>query len=105
MRTNRTAPPWRKSLARSAVFRAARLLLIGLVGWLWFFSAEGTPGKAIFLVAVLGLAALVGSTWYLAHARAERRWRAALDRYAERDQPKGTHSRRDSHARPRSQAR
>jgi hypothetical protein len=31
----------------------------------------------------VALAAVVGSMWCLGRARAERRWRAALDRYAE----------------------
>jgi hypothetical protein len=38
----------------------------------------------------LALAALVGVAWYLPRARTERRWRAALDRYAEQEQAKGT---------------
>jgi hypothetical protein len=57
----------------------------------------------------LALAALVGITWYASRARtrarADRRWRAALDRYAQQEQAKGTHSWRNSHARPQSQAR
>ena len=42
----------------------------------------------VSLAAVLALAALVGITWYLSRARAKRRWRAALDRYAEQEQVK-----------------
>jgi hypothetical protein len=40
------------------------------------------------LAAVLAPAAIVGVTWLLSRASADRRWRAALDRYAEREQVK-----------------
>jgi hypothetical protein len=105
MMTNATAHPWRTSLAWSAVFRAAGLSLFGFIGWLWFFSAGHPAWKAITLIAVLALAAVAGLTWYLSRARADSRWRAALDRYAEQEQSKETHARRNFHARPRSQAR
>ena len=35
--------------------------------------------------AVLAVAALAAIAWYVLRARADRRWRAALDRYAERE--------------------
>jgi hypothetical protein len=92
MATSATAHPWQTAPAWSAVFRAARLLGFGFFGWLWFFSADDSAWKAVSLVAVLALAALVGVTWYLSRARADRRWRAALDRYAERELAKGTRS-------------
>ena len=93
MRTNAGTHPWQTSLAWSAVSRAARLSIVGFIGWLWFLSAEDSAWKAVPLVAVLGLAALVGITWYALRARAERRWRAALDRYyAEHEQVKKTSS-------------
>jgi hypothetical protein len=105
MKTNETARSQRTSLAWSAVFRAARLLIFGLIGWLWFFSAADSAWKAVSLAAVLAVAALVGITWYLSRALAERRLRAALDAYAKQEQAKRTHSRRNFHARPQSQAR
>jgi hypothetical protein len=105
MRTNATASPWRTSLAWSAVARAARLSIFGFIGWFWFLSADHSAWKAVALVAVLGLAALVGITWYASRARADRRWRAALDRYAKRELAKRTYPRRNIHARPQSQAR
>jgi hypothetical protein len=40
------------------------------------------------LAAFLVPAAIVGVTWFLSRAGADRRWRAALDRYAEREQVK-----------------
>ena len=40
------------------------------------------------LAAVLTPAAIIGVTWFLSRAGADRRWRAALDRYAEREQVK-----------------
>jgi hypothetical protein len=60
------------------------------MGWLWFFSADDSAWNAISLVTALALAALVGITWFLSCARAERRWRAALDRYAEMEEAKRT---------------
>jgi len=76
------------SLAWSAVFRAVRLLIFGLIGWLWFVSADDSAWKAVSLAAVLALAALAGITWYLSRVRAERRWRAVLDVYAAKEQAK-----------------
>jgi hypothetical protein len=70
--------------------------VIGFIGWFWFSSADGPAWKAVSLVAVLALAALVGVAWYLPRARAERRWRAAVDRYADEEQAQGTYPRRDS---------
>src|SRR5437868_5069389 len=86
------------SLLWSAVFRVVRLLIFGLVGWLWFMSANDSAWRAVSLAAVLAIATLVGIPWYLSRARtksawraalaarAENRWRAALDRYAEQEQ-------------------
>jgi hypothetical protein len=96
MTIHATAHPWRTPLAWSAVFRAVGVSIIGFIGWLWFSSADGPAWKAVSLVAVLALAALVVVAWYLPRARTERRWRAALDRYAEQEQAKGTSPRRNS---------
>jgi hypothetical protein len=73
-----------------AAFRAARLLILGLIGRLWFVWSAGSVWRADLLAAILALAALVGITWYLSRFRAERRWRAALDAYAEKEQAKRT---------------
>jgi hypothetical protein len=89
MRPNTTAHPWRMSLAWSAVSRAARASIFGLIGWFWFLSSDDSARRGVALVAVLGLAALVGITWYASRARADRRWRAALDRYARQEQARG----------------
>ena len=95
MKTNGPARSGRMSLAWSAAFRSAWLLLFGFSGWLWFVSADRSAWKAISLVAVLALAALVIITRYLSRARFERRWRAALDQaYAKQELAKGTHSQR-----------
>jgi hypothetical protein len=96
MQTNAAAHKWRTSLAWSAVFRAAGLSIFGLVVWRWLFSADGPPWRAVSLVAVQALAALVGVAWYLPRARIERRWRAALDLYAEQEQAKETYPWRNS---------
>ncbi len=98
-RSRRSLPAW------SAVFRTVRLLIFGLIGWLLFLSAADSALRAVSLAAVLAVAGLVGITWYLSRARAERRWRAALDVYAEQEQAKRTYSRRNLHARPQSQDR
>jgi hypothetical protein len=90
MRTNANTHPWQMSLAWSAVSRATRLSIFGLIGWLWFLSADDSTWKAVSLVAVLVLAALVGLTWYASRTRVERRRRAAWDRYAEHEQMKRT---------------
>jgi 4-amino-4-deoxy-L-arabinose transferase-like glycosyltransferase len=118
MPTNQTARSQEKSLAWSAVFRAVRLLIFGFIGWIWFMSANDSTWKAVSLAAVLAVAMLVGVPWYLmrAHAkewraaqddRVDRRWRAALDAFAEKEQEqaKRTYSRRNFHARPQSQDR
>ncbi len=67
----------------------AGLFLVGCFGGLWLASAADLSWKAASLVAVLALAALAGMTWYSSRARADRRWRAALDRYAEQQLTKG----------------
>ena len=105
MTTHETARTRGMSLVWSAVFRAVRLFIFGLIGWLLFVSAADSAWRAVSLAAVLALAALVGITWYLSRARAERRWRAALDAYAIQEQMKRTNSRRNFHARPQSQDR
>jgi hypothetical protein len=101
----------------------AGLFIAGLIGPLWFVSADHSPWKAVWIAAILALAALAGITWYLSRiraeiaraetARAERRWWAALDAYAKREldayakqgQAKRLNSRRNFHAGPQSQDR
>ena len=94
MTTNATTHAWQASPACSAVCRASRLSIFGFIGWFGFLSAGDSAWKAVPLVAVLALAALASITWYASHARADRRWRAALDRYAEQEEAKRTHPRR-----------
>jgi hypothetical protein len=105
MMMNATAHSWRSSLAWSALSRAARLLAFGFLGWLWLFPLVDSAGRAAFLVTVLTLAGLIGSIWYLARARAESRWRAALDRYAQQELARETPSWRGPHAGPQSKGR
>jgi 4-amino-4-deoxy-L-arabinose transferase-like glycosyltransferase len=88
MKTNAAAHTWRTSLAWLAVFRAAGLSIFGFIIWFWLFSADGPPWRVVSLVAAQALAALAGVAWYLPRARAERRWRAALDHYGEQEQAK-----------------
>jgi hypothetical protein len=96
MSVNRTSLPWRTALTRSAVFRAVGLSIVGFIVWLWLFAADGPPWSAVSLVAVQALPALVGIAWYLPRVRTERRWRAALDHYAELQYANGTSPRRNS---------
>jgi hypothetical protein len=74
-------------LFRSAVSAAALLSIFGSIGGILFLSADDSAWKAILLVAVPGLAAFVTITSYasLARARADRRWRVALDHYAQKE--------------------
>ncbi len=95
MSSNAVAHPWRTSLVRSALFRAAGGAVLGFIAWLGLFSAGGPARSAVSLVAVLALAALAGVAWYLPRVRAEWRWRAALDRYAEQEQATETQPPRD----------
>lgn len=90
MRTDAAAYPWRTSLVWSAVCRAVGLAIFGFIAWLWLFSANGPAWRTVSLVAAQTVAALAGVAWYLPRASAERRWRAALDQYAEQEQAKGT---------------
>ena len=73
------------TLARSAIRRTSRLLIIGLVGWLWFLSSKDWAWRAVSFIAVLAFAALTGIAWYVFRARADRRWRTALNRYSEQE--------------------
>jgi hypothetical protein len=88
------------SLAWSALFRAVGLSIFGLIGWLFFMAKADSAWRPGLLAAVLALALVMGITWYLSRARAERRWRAALDAYARQELAKRTYSRRNFHARP-----
>jgi hypothetical protein len=90
MATNTMTHPRRTSLAWSAVFRAARLLAFGLLGWVSLSSADDPSLKAVSLIAVLGLATTVSVTWYLSRARADRRWRSAWDRFSQQELAKRT---------------
>jgi hypothetical protein len=100
MTTNESAHLRRSTLVCSAASRAVRLLIFGLVGWLWFVAAADTVWRAISLAAVLVLAALVGITWYMSPARADRHWRLALDVFYAKPKPTKTiNSRRNVHAR------
>jgi hypothetical protein len=90
MATDTMTQPRRPSLAWSAVFRAARLLAFGFLGWASLSSADDPSLKAVSLIAVLGVATTVSVTWYLSRARGERRWRAAWNGYAELEQAKRT---------------
>jgi hypothetical protein len=105
MKTNEAALSRRMSLVWSAVSWAGGLLIAGLIGWLWFVVADDYAAKAVLLVAILALAALIGITSHESRARARRELQAALDAYAEQEQAKWTYSHRSLHARPHWQDR
>jgi hypothetical protein len=94
MKTTARAPSRRRSPDLSAVSQAGRFSIFGFIGWVWFPLVGDSVWKGVTFVAVLGLAAVVGITWYAFRARADRRWRAVLDRYAEQEMAKRTHPRR-----------
>jgi high-affinity Fe2+/Pb2+ permease len=94
MKINTTAHGWRTCRSWSTACGASRASFFGLTGWLLFLSANASGWRAVSLVAVLALAVLAGIIWYAYRARADRRWRAALDRYAEQEEAKWTYSRK-----------
>jgi hypothetical protein len=94
-------PLVRSAIVWSAIGRTARLSIFGLTAWFLFLAGNNSPSKAVGLVAVLVLAALVGLTWYASRAGADRRRRAAFDRYARMEQAKATHSPRSTRSHPR----
>ena len=93
MKTTATAHR-QTTLVWSALRRTSRLSTFGFIGWFWFLAAENSEQTAVSLVTVLALAVLAGIIWYAFRARADRRWRATLDRYAEQEEAKWTYSRK-----------
>ena len=93
MTTNATTHPRRMTLAWFTAVLAAALSTFGFIGGLWLSAAGESVWRAASVVAVLALAALVGVTWYVSRACADRRRRVALDRYAERELAKGAYPR------------
>jgi hypothetical protein len=87
-------------LGWSAVRRTVRLSIFGFIGWFWFLKENDSVEKAVPLVVALVLAGLVGITWYAFRARADRRWRRALDRYGEKEEARSGLSRGTPQARP-----
>jgi hypothetical protein len=105
MKTNEAARSRRMSPVWPTVSWAAGLLIAGLIGWLWSVVADDYAAKAVLLVAILALAALIGITSQESRARARRELQAALDAYADQEQAKWTYSHRSLHARPHWQDR
>jgi hypothetical protein len=85
MKTNEITRPRRTARTWLAVSWAVPFSALGLVGWLWLIWAGDSTWQGVSLAALLTPVALVGIPWYMSRARAERRWRAALDRYAEQE--------------------
>ena len=95
MQTNAAAHQWRTSLAWSAVFRSAGLSIFGLSSGVALLGGRPTL-EGSFARRGSGSCRLVGVAWYVPRARIERRWRAALDLYAEQEQAKETYPWRNS---------
>jgi hypothetical protein len=78
-----TSPVW------SEVSRCVRLAFLAFVGSFWFLSADGAAWRAVLFGAAFGLTALAARTWHVRLARAsacaDRRWRTALDHYAQKE--------------------
>jgi hypothetical protein len=87
MTIHATAHPWQSSLTSSAIFQATGWLLVGINRWLWFLSVADSDWNAIALAAVLALAT-IATAWYLSRAGTDRRWRARLVPFADREQAK-----------------
>jgi O-antigen/teichoic acid export membrane protein len=79
----------RTFLIWSAMTRAARLTVFGFIGGTLLFLSEDLACKAVVLGAVIGLAVLASVTFYVSRSRArdraDRRWRAAVDHYAQKE--------------------
>jgi protein-S-isoprenylcysteine O-methyltransferase Ste14 len=84
----------RASLVWSAGFRVARVFVFGVFSWFSFFAAHPSPWRTGSLLVVLAVAAIIGLTWFLSRVLADRRWRAALDHYAEHEIAKSSSARR-----------
>ena len=78
MKSNTLARRWWVSLVWPAALRAP----VVAAGLWWRFGHGSLPEVAG--VAGLALAAVLGAAWLL-RARAARRWRAAMNTYAERE--------------------
>lgn len=81
----RLAGPWRYTMKTSpTVLLAAALLVTGLIGGLWSLLSAEPGGYAVPAVAAAAMTGVAGFTWQQSRARA-RRWKAALDAYADRE--------------------
>jgi hypothetical protein len=79
------------SRALLAALGIAGLSFVSSAGWLGAFSGSDADWRTVGSGAVVAVAAAAG-TWCLSRARAEGRWRAALDRYVEQELAKGAPS-------------
>jgi hypothetical protein len=82
MKTSPTADSPDISLISSAALWAAALLIVAAIAGLWFLLAKGSLGVFFLLAAPLALVE-VGILRQYSRGRAARRFRAALDTYAE----------------------
>ena len=103
MRTTKAGSSRWLSLAWPAALGVGGLSATGAAVLLWLVSADEAGRRVVTLAAVAALAALLGLTWYASRVLADRRQRAALDRYAEQEETKRIHLRRNIHARTQSQ--
>jgi hypothetical protein len=80
------------SLISTSGFWVSALLIAALIGGLWFVLEYNTGWRAMPLVAVLVLTAVVGITRQQFRAGARRRLQAVLAAYAEREIRQQRHS-------------
>jgi len=106
MKNNAIAETDLNLFARFGEFLSARHSTFAFSGGLLFLLWDDKIWKTtsiiaiLALVAVLVIAALVASALYEVRARADKRWRATLDRYAEQEEKKIANSRKYLHAHP-----
>jgi hypothetical protein len=85
METNKKIYSRRTSLVSSFAFWVAALLIAALIGGLSSVRVGDSSRKAMLLVALLALIAVIGITWRQSRANARRRLQAAWAAYAERE--------------------
>jgi hypothetical protein len=83
MEKNQTGRPEAMFVVLLAAIYAAAVLAVEMVDALWFRPDAGRAHQVLLAAAVFALTAALGTVWR-SRARAAR-WKAALDRYAERE--------------------
>ena len=93
MQSKQTSRSRLTSLISSGASWAAALLMAVSIGGLWFVRSDDPTSEAVPLATVLALVAVVGVSWQRSCARANSRFQAAMDAYAEREISRERHRR------------